>query len=158
MIPQRAALTAMLVAAAALAAPGAVAATLYKLIDKSGKVTYSEEPPKNFDGQVVRIEIDPNANTATMPKLQTAPADAVKAMPGTKPGAPTFSAQRNLEKARQALTEARDNPSDSDYRFLANVGGGTRRVPSDEYLARLAELEEAVRKAEADVRRSQGGK
>ena len=46
----------------------ALAQTLYKLIDKNGKITYSEEKPKNFDGQVIPMNIDPNANTATMPK------------------------------------------------------------------------------------------
>jgi len=143
---------------AMLVAPLAHAQTLYKLIDKNGKVTYSESAPKDFDGKVVRIDIDPNANTATLPK----PPETGKARPGAPAGIPPaaarYSAQANLEKARRALAEARDNPSDSDYRFLGNVGGGTRRVHTDEYKARLAELEEAVRKAEDDVRRSQGGK
>ena len=48
----------------------AAAQTLYKLIDKNGKVTYSEEPPKNFDGKVIRMDIDPNANRATLPKYE----------------------------------------------------------------------------------------
>jgi len=47
---------------------GADAQTLYKLIDKNGKVTYAEKPPKDFDGQVIRLDIDPKANTATLPK------------------------------------------------------------------------------------------
>ena len=55
-------------AAALFAPPVALAEVLYKLIDKNGKVTYSEEKPKNFDGQVIRLDINPNANTATMPK------------------------------------------------------------------------------------------
>ena len=46
----------------ALALPAA-AQTVYKLIDRNGKITYSEEPPKNFDGKVIRIDIDPNANS-----------------------------------------------------------------------------------------------
>src|SRR5580704_10815022 len=46
----------------------ALAQTVYKLIDKNGKITYSEEKPKNFDGQVIPMNIDPNANTATLPK------------------------------------------------------------------------------------------
>ena len=37
----------------ALAASGASAQTLYKLIDKDGKVTYSEKPPKDFDGKTI---------------------------------------------------------------------------------------------------------
>jgi len=38
--------------------------TLYKLIDKNGKVTYSDSPPKNFDGQVIPVDIDTKRNTA----------------------------------------------------------------------------------------------
>ena len=57
-------------AALALAAVSAQAQTLYKLIDKNGKITYSEEAPKNFDGKVIKIEVNPNANTATLPKFE----------------------------------------------------------------------------------------
>ena len=43
---------AVIVGMLAALVPGVVAAqtTLYKLIDKNGKVTYSDSPPKNFDG------------------------------------------------------------------------------------------------------------
>ena len=58
------------VACAALFSAAAAAETLYKLIDKNGKVTYSEEKPRSFDGQVIRLDIDPNANTATLEKPQ----------------------------------------------------------------------------------------
>ncbi|HET9471044.1 MAG TPA: DUF4124 domain-containing protein, partial [Usitatibacter sp.] len=50
----------------ALAANSALAQTLYKLIDRNGKVTYSQEAPKDFDGKVIRIDIDPNRNSATL--------------------------------------------------------------------------------------------
>ena len=46
----------------------ASAETIYKLIDRNGQVTYSEAPPKSFDGQVIRMNLDPNANTATLSK------------------------------------------------------------------------------------------
>jgi len=58
---------ALLAAVVAMLCGSAFAQTLYKLIDKNGKVTYSEEAPKNFDGKVIRIDIDPNANRATLP-------------------------------------------------------------------------------------------
>ena len=41
---------------AALFASLATAQTLYKLIDKDGKVTYSEKPPKDFGGKVPTAE------------------------------------------------------------------------------------------------------
>ena len=55
-----------LAASMLIAAVPAAAQTVYKLIDKNGKVTYSEEKPKNFDGKVIRMDIDPNANKADL--------------------------------------------------------------------------------------------
>jgi hypothetical protein len=136
-----------------LAASPAMAETLYKMVDKKGKVTYGEKPPKDFDGQVTRMEIDPNANTATLPKAPPPPAR--KAGPdqpvGIKVRTRADIARENVDKARKALTEARDNPADTDFRFIANAGGGTRRVPTDSYLARVAGLEAALAKAEAEA-------
>lgn len=159
---QRAIFTAVL-AAAALFASTAGAETLYKLIDKTGKVTYSEERPKEFDGQVIRIDIDPNANTATLAKPPE-PAPVVrKGMPdqpkGITPRGPADAARERLDKARKALAEALDHPAESDYEFLANVEGrGTRKVPTDAYKARVAGLEADVRKAEDSLRRIESAK
>ena len=99
---------------------GASAQTLYKLIDKNGKVTYSEKPPKDFDGKVIRMDIDPNANTATLPKLPPPAANperqgnsdepARKAAPTT--GDKVADARARLEAARKAFENARDNPND----------------------------------------------
>jgi hypothetical protein len=146
---------AVFVAATALAVGGAASAqTLYKLVDKQGKVTYSQEAPKHFDGTVTRIDVDPNANTATLPKY-TPPAPAAAATPA-KPGKATnaVSPQEKLERAKQALAEARDNPGPDDVRRVGNVGGGTRPVPTEAYTKRLADLERQVREAEEEVRRS----
>jgi hypothetical protein len=144
------------------AAPLASAQTLYKLIDKNGKVTYSETEPKEFDGRVIRIDIDPKANIATLPKPPAEPAAPLKAGPeapvGVKVRTPADTARENLEKARKALEEARDNPSDADFRYLGNVGGGTRRVPTDEYLARVSALEQALKRAEGEARKYEAAK
>jgi hypothetical protein len=35
---------------------------LYKLIDRKGRVTYSDTEPKNFDGEVIRVETDATSN------------------------------------------------------------------------------------------------
>ena len=149
--------TLSLLCLALAAGPAAFGQTLYKMIDKTGKVTYGEKPPADFDGQVIRIDIDPNANTATLPKPPAAPAGPQKGAPeqpvGIKVRTPADAARENVEKARKALEDARDNPSDADFRYLGNVGGGTRRVPTDAYLARVAALEQALKKAEADAAR-----
>jgi hypothetical protein len=130
----------------------AAAQTLYKLVDKNGKVTYAQEAPKGFDGTVTRIDVDPNANTATFPKF-TPPAPPAAAK-GAKNGERVLSPQEKLERARQALAQARDNPGPEDVTRVGNVGGGTRPVPTEAYTRRLAELERAVRDAEDDVRRA----
>ena len=141
-----------------LAAGGASAQTLYKLVDKNGKVTYAEKAPEHFDGQVIPMTIDPNANTATLPKPQAAPAPgkATFAEPvGVVRKTPADTARENVEKARKALQEARDNPSEGDFRFIANAGAGTgtRRVPTEGYIARVNALEAALKKAEAEADR-----
>jgi hypothetical protein len=158
----------VLAAAAALLALDASAEVLYKLIDKNGKVTYSEEKPKNFDGQVIRLDINPDANTATMPRPAagansgepvTAPArrkdgDAKKKASGEERIA---QARERLERAQRALQDARDHPADSDVQILGNKGGGVRMIPSDEYQKRLDKLEKDVKRAEDELRLAEKG-
>jgi len=131
---------------------GATAQTLYKLIDKNGKVTYAEKPPKDFDGKVIRIDVDPNANTATLPKPTGPLVDPGRAASeaGVK------AAQEKLEAAKKAYQQALDHPGDGDVAYIGNKGGGTRAVPTEEYAKRLATLEKAVKDAEEEVKRAGG--
>ena len=142
-----------------LASGWASAETLYKLIHKDGRVTYSETAPEKFDGQVIRMDIDPNANTATLPKPPAPNAGAPK-VPGDSAGAPTpaDTARAKVEKARKALEDARDRPADSDFRRLGSATGGARPVPTDEYLERLAALEQALKKAQSEARQLEDAK
>ena len=153
---QRAALCAA-IAVGMLCAPAA-AQTLYKLIDKDGKVTYSETAPKQFDGQVIRIDINPNANTMNAPKP---PAEAPRER-ARSDGAKTKSAASNaeaalerLEAAKKALAEARDNPRDGELSWVGKVGGGARPVMSEDYLQRIARLELEVKNAEEELKRAE---
>src|SRR4051812_29029294 len=141
-----------LVLVAACIPLAAAAQTLYKLVDKKGKVTYAQEAPKDFDGTVTPITVDPNANTATLPKF-TPSAPAAGGGKGNGNEAPA-TPQEKLERAKQALAQARDNPGPDDVTRVGNVGGGTRPVPTEAYTKRLAELERAVREAEDEVRRA----
>jgi len=134
----------------------AAAQTLYKLIDKNGKVTYSETAPKDFPGQVIRIDINPDANTATLPKLpprESAPATSSGAR---SPDARGSSAQDRLDAARKALAQARENPGEDEVTWIGNKGGGTRAIPSEAYRAKLDKLEADVKAAEEEVRRAEG--
>lgn len=97
-----------LVALALLAAPGWAAGPLYKLIDGKGRVTFTDTVPKDFDGQVIRLEV---VTTPTVPPTPVPPA------PSASPPArvETFSGRRQqdlaaladrLEKARARVAAA----------------------------------------------------
>jgi hypothetical protein len=156
------------IAAALLAAFASLAAaeTLYKLIDKNGKVTYSQEKPKSFDGQVIRIDIDPNANTATLPKpaASSGGGEAGVRRPHASDGKAAARAdseerirvaRERVEAARKLLQDTRDNPGADDLQFIGKVGGGARPVPTQAYQEKLAQLEKAVQDAEEELRRAE---
>ena len=144
--------TTLLVTVLAATAFAAHADTLYKLIDKNGKVTYSEEKPKQFDGQVIRLDIDPNATTVTLPKPAPGAAAAREASsPAAQARARLESAQDRLDRAKAALQSARDNPGPNDFEHIGKVGGGTRPVASEAYLQRISNLEQEVHNAELAV-------
>ena len=148
------------VACAALFSAAAAAETLYKLIDKNGKVTYSEEKPKSFDGQVIRLDIDPNANTATLEKPQPPAPGANRplgeAPAGVRPEDVRVSRARvRLEAAQKALQDARDNPQEGDVMRIGKVGGGARSAPSDAYQQRLDGLDADVKNAQDELRRAE---
>ena len=150
-------LTAFTAAALAFAGAGESAAqTVYKLIDKDGKVTYVDTPPKDFPGQVIRVDIDPKANTATLPKMPpSAEGEAAKKAAAAAPDR-VAEARGKLEAARKAYADARDNPGPDDVMRVGNVGGKTTRpVFSDEYQKRLDGLEKAVRDAEEELKRAE---
>jgi uncharacterized protein DUF4124 len=141
--------------ALALLATAAPAQTLYKLVDKNGKVTYSESPPKDFDGKVIPLDIDPTRNTATMPKYT--PPEKAKgngiSPPRSNDVAAVGMARERVDAARKALDDARSNPGEGDFDRIGTAGGGTRPVPSQSYLKRIEALEENLRKAEENLAR-----
>ncbi len=142
----------------ALAAIPLAAQTLYKLIDKNGKVTYVDTPPKNFDGQVIPVEIDTKRNSATITTPGTAGAvrsfdEKVKA--ADRADERLKAAQERLEEARKNLAAARDNPKEDEVERMGKAGGGTRPIFTESYEKRIAGLEEAVRAAEAELKQAQ---
>ena len=48
----------------ALGCAGAGAQELYKLVDKNGRVTYSDTVPRDFKGRVIPLHVDPNLNSS----------------------------------------------------------------------------------------------
>jgi len=144
------------------------AQTLYKLIDKNGKITYSEKPPKDFDGKVVPMTIDPNANTATLPKLKLEEKPANNELTGSdakeggkrapkSTGNKVQDARDNLARAKKAYQDAVDNPGEGEVSRVGNKNGTARAVFSESYQARISSLEAAVKQAEEELRRAEGG-
>lgn len=88
---------ALVAAVACLVVAEAGAQVLYKLIARDGKVTYSDHAPKNFDGQVVRIETDTASNV-----LPSRPAAAAPASPATSVANQRAANRESLEKALRA--------------------------------------------------------
>lgn len=81
-------------------APPPAAKPLYKLIAKDGSITYADHAPKQFDGQVIRLEPDTESNV--MPSRR-APVGASPAG-GPSPYATKRAADR--EALEKALREA----------------------------------------------------
>ena len=146
---------ALLAAAVLCASTLAGAQTLYKLIDKNGKVTYSEKAPKDFDGKVIRIDVDPKANTATLPKAPPAEQREAARQDAKASDERAASARGRLEAAKKALEDARNNPRDGDVTWIGNKSGGTRPQPSEDYQKRRAQLERDVKDAEAERQKAE---
>jgi hypothetical protein len=148
-------------AVAAATALVSSAATMYKLIGKDGKVTYSEEEPKNFDGKVIRMDVDLNANrseappsvrdTVRDPNFLKQPLEA-----GARKDREIAALRAKLDAARDALRNAKDHPSPAEVERVGTKSGFTREVATPEYEAKLAKLEDDVKKAEEELRRAGG--
>ena len=136
------------------------AQTVYKLIGKDGKVTYIDKPPKDFDGQVVRIDIDPNANRAKLPNPNE-PSAISRPAPMSMQEARRFDtalalarSREDLENAKKALADGQD-PKEGEVDWMGKKGGGARPVPTGAYAERIKGLEDAVKAAEAAVDRAE---
>lgn len=87
-----------------LLAAGACAQVLYKLVDKQGRVTYSDREPKGFDGTVTRIEADTTSNVIDTPKSVSGTAAKGEASGATGAGAEPGLAETR-RKTREVLAQ-----------------------------------------------------
>ena len=111
--------SAALVLAAALGAAPLAAQVLYKWVDDQGKTQYSDKPPKNFRGELTRIETEVDKTTlppSPPPVPPAAPAGgaATKAAPapatediGAKRWATRVRLEERLAKAREKVDSAK---------------------------------------------------
>lgn len=141
-----------------IASAPAHAQTLYKLVAKDGKVTYAEKPPKDFDGKVIRMDIDPKANTATLPEGSRLQEKSDASQRGAARDARVRAARARVDAARKSLEDARANPGEGDIARLGKKGGGTRPVPSEDYRQRLAALERELKEAEDALQQLERGR
>lgn len=140
----------LLLAAAILCGPS-FAGTLYKLIDKDGRVTCSDQPPQDFAGRIVPVQVGPApepGQRALSPPAETEYEKIIQRKPPARDDSEVVAAKRRLEEARQALEQARESASPDDWIYTGNRGPGPRRYARPEYLERLARLEADVRAAE----------
>lgn len=176
----------------ALACAPLHAQVLYKWVDAQGRVQYSDQPPKNFKGELTRIEPDIAAKAAPIapvpapapaaapiaaePEAAQAPVDLNTQRRNTRATleARVKAARESLEAARKALesgteTESGERqmiqkPSKSMYRSNCRPtkdGNGKSTivcpisVPNEKYYERQGALEEAVKRAQADLDEAQ---
>ncbi len=127
------------IAAAALltaflfASPDIGAKTLYKLVDKSGRVSYVDQVPRNFDGEVTKLDGVPapaSGRERSAPAPSAAPSSLVEE---PKESPPDINKQRRetrerlqlaLDRARASLAAARKardegtEPLDGEYQVI----------------------------------------
>lgn len=172
-------------------ASAASAQTLYKWTDAQGRIQYSDRAPKDFKGEVTRIEPDaqPEPAPATPPKVAPAKAQDGKQIEKApddlntrrrnlraKLAADVTRARDKLEAARKAFEEA-EGPQVGErqvvqQRFARGTQPQTPRsncreivasdgkkslmcpalVPGESYYDRIRLLEEAVARAEEELR------
>ena len=140
-----------------LLAADAGAAILYKLVDPSGGITFSDSVPRGFQGDVTRLDIDTGTNLIT-PTPSGSPAarapiayEPVVPRPASSDEDRLRVAAQRIEDARLALAEAQNNSLAEDWIYLGpNNPLGMRRMPRPEYQARLERLASNVVVAESE--------
>ena len=153
----------MLAGAVALTAPGAGhTQALWKYTDKDGKVTYSDKAPKKGENAQL-VTNDPATNVIDAPKnLKDGKPQKLKDVNARTSERETKrdqlkdaldAAKDELEAAKTALEEGRE-PQASEVQIVVGRSptgaptGTNAVIRKPEYYARIASLEEAIKKAE----------
>jgi hypothetical protein len=139
-----------------LLAVAAGATTLYKHVDKDGRVTYTDRPQAEPSGKVITVPIEQNKlappppkSLATPPREESEYEKIIRRKPAANDDSEIVTAKRRLDEAKRALEQARESASPDDWIYTGNRPGfGLRRHARPEYLERLERLEADVRAAE----------
>jgi Domain of unknown function (DUF4124) len=148
------------------------AQTVYKQVDKNGKVTYSDTPPKKGDledekdeqlkGKKVELPINRDLNVYKPGNYKSSSNEGEGSKQNSQSAAnsttPHERAVENLKRARAGLvtaTATRDAgivATADDFQFIAGANGAAgRAIPKASYLARLKSLDDLVPAAEKAV-------
>ena len=139
-------------------AGNAGAAILYKLVDPYGNVTFSDNVPRGFQGNVTRLDIETGTNLITptpsgepVSRSPMGAYDPVVRAPVVSGEERLRDAARRLDEARNALANAQNNTLAEDWIYYPrNPTTGASRMPSPQYQARLDQLANNVVVAEAE--------
>ncbi len=129
--------------------------TLFKQVDKDGKVTYSDKAPKAGE-KASTIVVDKDANIVKMQTKDSsgkeqkfadikARGDA-RAATRAKLAKEVEVAEEGLEKAKKDLEKGRDPIKGETRIVVRKEGNSVLRLP--EYYGRISSLEEGVKNAE----------
>ena len=144
-----------------LGCAAANAQVLYKLVDRNGKVTYTDSVPKDFAGRVIPLQVDSGSNSRDPSPATGQEGGGRGEMRGqgnprgspAKDDAPIEEARRKAQAARKAFEDARDNSTPDDWVYVNPDRNpvGLRRFRKPEYEARLAALERQAILAEQEL-------
>jgi Domain of unknown function (DUF4124) len=132
------------------------AQTIYKQVDKDGKVTYTDKPPPKEQASQ-KVDIDTERNLAK--SLGTNPVQAKESADNQlKRRTDTDAArEKKIEQARAKLDLAKEElaigkePQEEDWMTVGAQSGRPFRHLNEAYFERVKQLEEAVRQAEEEL-------
>ncbi len=135
----------------------ASAQTVYKEVDKDGKVTYTDKKPDDNSKKTEKVDINTNRNiTQPLAKKEEKEEREGSSRSSAKPEQriardndlleKLTQARENLERAKEALASAQ-TPADDEW--INTIRGA--RIPSEAYYQRVKTFEDAVKKAEEDL-------
>ena len=134
----------------------ATAQTIYKQVDKDGKVTYTDKPPSK-DQAAQKVDIDTERNVSN--PLVSKPAQSRESADSQlKRRADTDAARgKEVEEARAKLDLAKEElergkePQEEDWKTVGSGAGKPAAILNEAYFERVKQLEAAVRQAEEEL-------
>ena len=154
----------------------AQSSTVYKQVDKDGKVTYTEKTPakdakkdeskdtkdgKAAPGTVKKLEMDNERNVIKSLSSTTEREGGGAAKAVEKRLSRQEQLRNNLEEARRVVDEAKEalesgkDPQDEEWQTIVGAGGKPARIPTEAYHQRIKDLEKAVKDAEAGLAKAE---